>query len=143
MSWAGSSEPVRARTCSVRAASTAATASADRSRRNVDRLADRHAALPIAGHHADLEGQQLVEPEPAQGGVAQLEGVRVVGVLERGGDGHRSGPAAPAPAADAESPLAAAAASGGRYSSYAAPTASSAWRIARRSVAAVNPAVSR
>ena len=84
VSRAGSSEPVRARICSVRAASTTAIAWSDPRRRDVDRLPDRRPALPISGHHPDLQGQQLVESKPAQGGVAEIEVVRVVGVLEGG-----------------------------------------------------------
>ena len=33
------------------------------------------------GDHAELERQQLVEGEPPEGGVASLEGHRVVGLI--------------------------------------------------------------
>ncbi len=46
--------------------------------------------LPAPRDHAELERQQLVERQPAQGGVAALERVRVVGLLERRGDAGRA-----------------------------------------------------
>ena len=46
----------------------------------------RHGPLAAPRDHADLERQQLVEGEPPQGGVAPLEVVGEVGLLERLGD---------------------------------------------------------
>ena len=45
-------------------------------------------ALPTAGDHPELEGQELVEREAAQRRVATLERLGVVGLLDRPGDRH-------------------------------------------------------
>ncbi len=59
-----------------------------RSAAAVDR--DRHRSAsgrgPAPGDHPQLEGEQLVEREPPERGIARLEGRRVVGRLERLGD---------------------------------------------------------
>ena len=44
--------------------------------------------LPATGDHPELEGEQLVEGEPAEGRVAVRERIRVVGLLDRPGDRH-------------------------------------------------------
>ena len=44
--------------------------------------------LPAPRDHPELEGEQLVEGEAAQGGVAVRERVRVVGLLDRPADRH-------------------------------------------------------
>ena len=54
-----------------------------------ERLRPRPAAGPPPGDHAQLERQELVEGQPAERGVAGLEGRRVVGRLERLGDARQ------------------------------------------------------
>ena len=54
----------------------------------VDRRRLAAAARPAPADHAQLERQQLVEGEAAEGRVPGLEGPRVVGRLERLGDGR-------------------------------------------------------
>ena len=44
--------------------------------------------LPAPRDHAELEREQLVERQPSERGVAALERVRVVGLLDRPGDRH-------------------------------------------------------
>jgi hypothetical protein len=56
--------------------------------RYLDWLADGMPAASLSGHHADLEREQLVESQPAQGRVAGRECLRVVGILQSRGDWH-------------------------------------------------------
>ena len=57
----------------------------------VDGLAHGDSPDPVAGNHSHLEGQELVEAEPLQGGVAGRECLRVVGALQGGGDRGQNG----------------------------------------------------
>ena len=108
-------------------------------------LSDGDPPLAVAGHHADFQGQELVEAEPAQGGVASGERLRVVGVLQRRRDGHRRlARARPlGPSALAAPPWRRPSEPQPAGTPGTSPTLSSASRIARRRVVAVSPAVSR
>ena len=57
-------------------------------RRDGDRAGPRPATGPPPADHAQLEREQLVEGEPAEGRVARLECRREVGRLERLADGR-------------------------------------------------------
>ena len=70
-------------------ASSATRISWSRGLRHLDRGRVRPSPRPPARDHAQLEGEQLVEREAAERGVARLERRRVVGVLERLRDGRQ------------------------------------------------------
>ena len=87
--WSGVSSrgrPTFAASASTIAARIAASAA------SVDLDPWRRVPRPLAAptDHADLEGEQLVEGEPPQGGIARLERRRVVGLLQ--GDVDRREP---------------------------------------------------
>ena len=50
---------------------------------DVDQRSGLAASLPAAGDHPELEGEQLVEGQPSERGVAAVERVGVVRLLDR------------------------------------------------------------
>ena len=61
----------------------------DTLRRHGDRLTYGNPPLPVPRHHSDLQRQELVEAEAAQGGVSPREILRVMDAFQRGRDRQR------------------------------------------------------
>ena len=76
-------------TRAARASTSAARIARSRSSGVVHAHRRRHDALPAAGDHADLEGQELVEGKASEGGSAARRIVGEVGLLQRSGDPHQ------------------------------------------------------